>query len=145
MGSSQVSGLERVLDFADSSGDSGDEGYMPSRPMMQNVYQSHDILASPSSYTSGMVAFNPSTYGVKQDNQMPYSNLTSAPMQGPEPPFHGQASFHHHQASSTGSIPGIERSDSWSHEDVSAETLSEVLGELKIDERGMGKLKLKFI
>lgn len=124
MGSGSVSGHERVLDFADSSGDSGDESFMPMpRQMLQNVYQMQghpEMMTTQAGYTSGMIAFSPSSYP---------DNVTSMPMSATAESFHSATSYQHH-VGSTGSQHG---------EEAPSGHLSDVLGELKIDEKGMGK------
>ena len=123
IGAGQMSGHERVLDFADSSGDSGDESFMPMpRSYAQNIYSmgSHpDLITSQPGFTSGMMSFSPSSYP---------DNITSMPMSASAESFHGIHNYHQ-QMSSTGSSHG--------GDDTATTSLSDVLGELKIDEKGM--------
>ena len=138
MGMPQGSGFERVLDFADSSGDSGDESYMP-QPLMRNVYQSPEMMPAQPSYTSGMMPFTSSPYQEQPEpHHMRYDSVTSAPISVPEGSYHSQGSFHHTTASGD-SVHGLGTSGSWPRDEVSASSLHDAMGELKIDANGMGK------
>ena len=141
MGMGPGSGLERILDFADSggeSGDSGDEGYMP-RPHFQHVYQSPEMIASQPSYTSGMVPFNSSPYQEKPEHpHIRYDSVTSAPISVPEGSYHSQGGYHHATVSAD-SIHGMSTSGSWPRDEISASSLHDAMGELKIDANGMGE------
>ena len=142
---SHVSGLERVLDFDNSSGGSGDEDYPPP-PMMSNVYQlgsrAELAAASQAAYTTGIGAFHASPYVEKMEGHghMPYDSVSSLSMSVSDAPYHTQSSFHLPRSNSMPvAIQPAESTDTWRHEDISAENLSEALGELKIDETGIGK------
>ena len=127
IGSSQGSGLERILDFADDSGDSGDESYM-AQPMMQSDYSS---LTSQGGFATSMIGHGQPTYS---------QHVPQMPMSASEATFPSQATFPPHSRLPNGPAPPtLERSNSWPNDDMSPTDLSEVLGELKIDEKGMGK------
>ncbi len=130
--SGQISGLERVLDFADSGDSSGDEGFhhMPPRPSLHTVYHS-DMLTSQPGYAGGMLA---------SPHHMNFGDVTSAPLAGSEHSFPGatSSSSNFPPVPGSASIHGPERSHSWPREDMTASSLSDVLGELKIDENGRG-------
>ena len=133
MGLPQGSGLERILDFAtDSSGDSDNEGYM-ARPLIQNVYQSPETLPG---YTSGMIPFNSSPYQEKPNVR--YDSVTSVPISSAEVSYHSQSGYHHPTASAD-SIHGMSASGSWPRDEISASSLHDAMGELRIDANGMGK------
>ena len=135
-----ASGLERVLDFDNSSGGSGDEDY--SQPtVVQDVYQigtGAEIMGtSQATYNGSYGAFNPPPYTEKLENRhnMGYENMSSMPMSAPTVSFNRQSSF---QTPSVHNIHVADNIDSWTGEQVSAANLSEALGELKIDETGVG-------
>ena len=134
-----VTGLEGVLDF-DNSGSSGEEDYGQGS-MVQNVYQLGSgpemIGSSHTPYSGSMGATYTPSYSDHSDSHLQYDPVTSVPLGTSGPSYHSQTSFH---------LPGInsvqmpEKSNTWpqSHDEVSAANLSDVLGELKIDETGVG-------
>ncbi|MCJ1242822.1 hypothetical protein MMC30_000017 [Trapelia coarctata] len=135
-----VSGLERVLDFDNSSGGSGDEDYGQGA-MGQNVFQlssgPETISASHAPYSGSLGASYAPSYDEKTDSHShyQYDSVTSIPLTTSESPYHTQTSFH---------LPSLNQvhlpdNSQWSQpqEEVpSAEGLSEALGELHIDETG---------
>ena len=139
---SNVSGLERVLDFDNSSGGSGDEEF--SQPTSsQNMYQmgSGPELISASQappYHSGFVTYSQPPYPEKLDSQqaLGYDHISAMQMPAPALSFHRQASFH---VQSVHPVHIADTSDAWAGDQVSAANLHEVLGELKIDETGVGE------
>lgn len=136
------SGLERVMDFDNSSGGSGDEDYGQGA-LGQNVFQLNSgpetISASHAPYSGSLGASFPASYSDKADSHShyQYDGVTSIPLTTSESPYHTQTSFH------LPSLDQVQMQDNsqWSqpHEDPpSAEGLSEALGELHIDETGKG-------
>lgn len=134
MGVPQASGLERVLDFADTS-DSGDESFMP-RPLT-HVYSNPDLLTSHPGYTSGMMSFGPTSYPDKPDpNQIAFETATSVPL--PASPY-GPPPSYRHELPSNAPVADNKPTDSWQTEEVSVATIQDALGELKIDANGIGR------
>ena len=135
-----VSGLERVLDFDNSSGGSGDEDYSQST-VTQDVYQpgtGAEVLGtSQTSFDNGYSAFHSQPYPEKLESQhnIGYENMPSMQMTAPSVSFQRQSSF---QMPSVHPIHLNDNIDSWTGEQMSAANLSEALGELKIDETGVG-------
>lgn len=139
-----VSGLERVLDFDNSSGGSGDEDYSQGA-MGQNVFQLNSgpetISVSHAPYTGNLGASYPPSYSDKSKTHphYQYDGVTSIPLTTSESPYHTQTSFHLPSLNQVQISDNSQWSQSQPHEDVpSAEGLSEALGELHIDETGKG-------
>lgn len=139
-----VSGLERVLDFDNSSGGSGDEDYSQA-PMVQNVYHmgsGPEMIGAVHPYATSLGSSYPPSYTDRSDSQnslhhIHYDNsVTSVPLQTSDGSYHSQSNFH---TSNINPVDIPETGESWTHENVSAAGLSEALGELKIDETGVGK------
>lgn len=142
VGGSSVSGLERVLDFDNSSGGSGDEEF-PQPTGVQNMYQmasGPDLISASQapSYHGGFATYNQPPYPEKIENQqaLGYDNIPAMQMPATGLSFHRQASF---QVPSIHPIQVADSGDPWVGDQVSAANLHEVLGELKIDETGIGE------
>ena len=147
---SNASGLERVLDFDNSSGGSGDEDYpqqLHPHPHPQPLHHasypmgtSADIMsASQAPYSSGFEAFHsPTTYIERPVTQPSLSYDALSPEQMPAPVTHFQRQ-HTYPQTSIRAPQSVGSSDSWHQQHVSAEDLSGLLGHLKIDESGIGK------
>lgn len=134
-----VSGLERVLDFDNSSGGSGDEEYPPA-PMAPNngypiVSQADLIAATQESFNPSLDAFHHPPYVVKAEGQPPFNvdSLAIAASNGsyPHPSTFLPPSYH--------PIPMPSEDEPWMPEEAPTSDLSDALGELKIDESGVGK------
>ena len=141
---SHIPGLERVLDFDNSSGGSGDEDY-PSASIVSHAYHvenpSEMINPSQAAYTSGIDAFHTSPYVEKMEGRghMAYENTPSLAMSVTDSPYQNHPTFQIPRSLSMPvSTQPVENGSAWRQEDVSAENLSEALGELKIDETGVG-------
>ena len=145
--STHVSGLERVLDFDNSSGGSGDEDFSQP-PAQQNVYHhtsGPEILStSQASYNSGFESYHPPSYTEKSESRqvMGYDPVSSMHMPSAPIPFQRQSSFHMPNVHTVHMADGT---DAWASEQPSAAILSDVLGELKIDETGVGKPHIQFV
>ena len=146
---SNASGLERVLDFDNSSGGSGDEDYPPHlqpQPHPQLHHQASFPLSSgaeilntsQSPYGTTFEAFHsPTTYLARPVTQPSLSYNALSPEQMPAPTnFQRQHTFP--QANIRAPHP-VGSGDSWHQQHVSAEDLSGLLGHLKIDETGIGR------
>jgi hypothetical protein len=134
-----ISGFERVLDFDSCS--SGDEEYAPRPSLVRDVFHvgsAPDVLPSHAGYTDGVAAFSPTSYPAKHESSLhlSYDNVTSMPMTASEPFSQAPAPF-----PTPGAHPAheVESTDSWPREEISADDLSEVMGELKIPETGIGE------
>jgi hypothetical protein len=144
-GGSSVSGLERVLDFDASS--SGDEDYVE-RPLVQNLYKLESGPGSVTShpgYTSNMGFHNHHhAHSFSSQHERPmhlrYDSVSSMPIAHSDTFSH--ASF---PMSSSHSVHVVENTDGWVGDDMSASNLSDVLGELKIDESGVGEIIDNFL
>ncbi|MCJ1396171.1 hypothetical protein MMC18_009060 [Xylographa bjoerkii] len=137
-----TSGLERVLDFDNSSGGSGDEDYSQG-PIIQNIYHMGSgpelMSSSHPPYAHSLGSSYPPSYTDRSDSQLShhhihYDNVTSVPLPTSEASYHSQSSFH---TANVNPIDIPESSEPWTHENISAAGLSDVLGELKIDETGV--------
>ena len=143
---SHIPGLERVLDFDNSSGGSGDEDYS-SASIVSNAYRLEDaseMISQPqAAYTSGIDEFHTSPYVEKMEGRghVAYESTPSLAMSVTDSPYQTHSAF---QIPRSHSMPittqPVEIDSAWRQEDVSAENLSEALGELKIDETGVGLL-----
>ena len=136
-----ISGLERVLDF-DSSG-SGDEDYGPPTSV-PHVYEigtvPESIPSSNPSYGESLAVFqSPPSYSERPPSQhhRSYDNVTSMPMPPQDVPYHNPSTFQIHSAPP---VPVSNNPDTWSHEQFSAAHINDALGELKIDESGIGRV-----
>ena len=147
---SHIPGLERVLDFDNSSGGSGDEDYH-SASIVSNAYHvenpSEMLNQSQAAYTSGTDAFHTSPYVEKMEGRshMAYENIPSLAMSVTDSTYQNHSTFQIPRSLSMPvSTQPVENGSAWTQEDVSAENLSEALGELKIDETGVGLLSRVF-
>lgn len=139
-----VSGLERVLDFDNSSGGSGDEDFSRA-PMVQNAYHigsGPEMMGTSLPYATSLGGSYPPSYTERSESQnslhhIHYDSVTSVPLHTSDGSYHSQPSFH---TSNINPVDVPESSDPWIHDNVSAAGLSEALGELKIDETGVGKM-----
>lgn len=138
-GSGHLSGLERVLDFDNSSG-SGDEDYPQhtSAPQVFELENPRENLTSPhGSYNEGLGIFHTPPYSERDLNQQDFSyeDVPAISLPMPDGSFQDPSSY----ATSNGSTlnPSV-TSPIWSGEHCSVAGLSSILGELKIDEDGVG-------
>lgn len=138
-GTSNISGLERVLDFDNSSG-SGDEDYShhTSAPQVFELDSQHGNLQShQGSYGDGLGVFHTPPYSeraLSNHDFSPYDDVPAIPLRVSEA-YQEANSF----SISTGStLASSGRSPIWTGETFSAAGLSSILGELKIDESGIG-------
>ena len=133
-----ISGLERVLDFDNSSGGSGDEDYTQSSgvPDMYQMVTGAELMGtSQPAYTNSFGAYSHPAYSDKPDSQqtMAYDNIPSMQLPDPSVTLHRQTSY---QVPSVHPIP-LGDNVEWSRE-IQSTNLTEALGELKIDETGIG-------
>ena len=139
-GSTNISGLERVLDFDNSSG-SGDEDYShhTSAPQIFELDSQHgQLLSHQVSYGEGLGVFHTPPYSeraLSNHDFSPYDDVPAIPLRVSE------GSYQEHNSFTTSTGPTLASSGSspiWSGETFSAAGLSSILGELKIDESGVG-------
>lgn len=138
LGSGNLSGLERVLDFDNSSG-SGDEDYPQhtSAPQIFELDNPQETLPHQGSYYGGLGVFHSPPYSERAPSQhdFPYDDVPAIPLRMSEGSFQHPSSF----ATTNGStLPSSETSPIWSGEHCSVAGLSSILGKLKIDESGVG-------
>ena len=133
-----LAGLERVLDFDNSSG-SGEDDYH-TQPGLTQYY---DAMSNPQgmqprqgSFNSNVGAFHTPPYSDSAPslNEYPYDEVPAIAM-GPEQPY--QEHLNYPQVNGNAMSNGA----TWNNEQVSASELSDVLGELKISENGIGAFK----
>ena len=136
----RLTGLESVLDF-DTSNGSGEEDYHP-QTGVQHYYDGvpnpQDMQPSHGSFNNGMGAFHTPPYSDRAPSMndsfyddVPGINLR--PEQSfQEPPSYAQVNGAAVPTGLNGSV--------WTTEQFSAAELSDVLGELKINENGEGML-----
>ncbi len=127
-----ASGLERVLDF-DSSDASGDEGYI-SHGSAHTTYRlgTGPNMSNPAGYTGpGSVVYSSSYDDKSPVHHMAYASITSAPMTtSPD-------STYHHGLSHSVHMTNNPRTP-WIRDGSPPANLHAALGELRIDETGVG-------
>ena len=129
-----LSGLERVLDFDNSSG-SGDDDYN----IPQGDQQSYEIggeaphpASTSSAYNESIGVFHQPIYTDKfESNPYTYDSASGIAVHSLDGSYPDQASYMTHPA-----LPTAESGD-WSSDQFSAANIAEALGELKIDETGI--------
>lgn len=130
-------GMQGVLDFDNSSGGSGDEDYsnhsgqqvfeMQNPPQMQTSHPQYNTGLGPS--------YTPPYSEPLPQHEFAYNDTSAGPPHLPQPMYH-HASF-----STPNDAPLPRVGGNWRNEQFSsAADLSDVLGELKINENGVGKL-----
>lgn len=129
-----VSGLERVLDF-DNSSHSGDEEYpQQSSASAPPVFElnSRGVMHPPEAYGDGLNVFHTPPYSERALSHPDFSYRMT-------PAIHGSFQDPLPYGTSNGPplLPG-EGVPAWSSEPCSVADLSSVLGELKIEEDGVG-------
>ena len=134
----QLSGLERVLDF-DTSGGSGEEDYPPqtSVPQYYNGIQNvHDMHPHQGSFNDNVGAFHTPPYSERAPslNDSYYDDLPGMQLR-PEESFQEPPSYSQLKGVA---IPPGPNGTVWANDSFSAAELSDVLGELKINENGEG-------
>ena len=129
-----TSGLESVLDFGDSSGDSADEGFAP-RPAKRLVYRRPDPLSTTkASYAPGIAAFTPTTATAS----IPYGAVATPTLPANNAQYYAQPGFHGPIAVSQPSRTP-KTAESWPREEFSVRDLQNIMGSLKVDDNGTGK------
>lgn len=139
-GGSSISGLERVLDFDNSDG-SGDDEYNnlaggPQILEMQNP-QEH-MHVSQGAYSAALPPFQTPPYSEKafSQHEYAYEDVPSLPLplHIPDHSYSDHTSFDPPNSAPLHSSNGA----SWNSDPYSTAELSDVLGELKINENGVG-------
>jgi len=115
-----TSGLERVLDF-DSGTESGDESYM-AHPPVHSMY----TLGSAAEYAPGL-------YNRPSFQNMRHRSMTSMPMNGAD--AYGAPAYRPMPSSHPVQMPT--RGNTWPGAGMTHQHLTEMMGELKIDETGV--------
>lgn len=144
MGSGHLSGLERVLDFDNSSG-SGDDDYTnvsggPPTFELQVPPQQMHIPQAP--YSAGLPPFNTPPYSDRamSQHEFAYDDISSMAVQVPDPLYRDHTAFNPPHSAP---LQSTERP--WNPDQYSAGELSDVLGWLKIHENGVGMCLTRWI
>lgn len=132
-GVGNISGLERVLDFDNSSG-SGDDDYshQDDAPALFEIQDPPDYMnMAQQPYGTDLGSFNTPPYSDTGISQQAYSydDITSMAINAPNAVYHDPTAFH---VPHSASLPPSEY-EQYHHTD-----LSDALGELKINENGVG-------
>ena len=133
-----ISGLERVLDFDNSDG-SGDDDYsnFAVGPQVFELQTSQDhIQASQGPYTNGIPPFNTPPYSDKafSQHEFGYDDVAPIPLSVSDSSFHNHGSFDPPLSAALHPTNG----PIWHTDSYSTTELSDVLGDLKINENGVG-------
>ena len=133
-----MSGLERVLDFDNSEG-SGDDEYnnFPGGPQVFELQAPQDpIHVSQGSYGAGLPPFHTPPYSDKafSQHELAYEDVATIPFPVSEPSYGNKSSFD----SSHSNPMHPSNSSIWHSDPYSTSELSDVLGDLKINETGVG-------
>ena len=134
-----LSGLERVLDF-DNSGSSDEDYSNPIDPSQSFEFQGHpDMHGSQAPYSAGLGPFTTPPYTEKaySQNEYSYDDISAMPLHIPDASYRDENSFHSIDSSHGASLP-TSSSSTWTADQYSAPDISDVLGELKINENGVG-------
>lgn len=137
-GSGHISGLERVLDFDHSEG-SGDEDYhnFAGEPHVFELQTPQDhIHVSQGPYNPALPPFHTPPYSDKafSQHEYAYDDVATIPLPIADPPYHNNSTLH----APLGGIPQPYNGQVWPSDSYSTSELSDVLGDLKINETGVG-------
>ncbi len=130
-----LSGLERVLDFDNSSGSGEDDyGQHMNAPQVFELGNSQGQMHVPQTpYNDALGVFHTPPYSDRALSQHDFSTYEEVP---PMPaPFPDHTAF---QRSTAPSVPHASGVAIWSDEQQPVVELSDVMGELKINENGIG-------
>ena len=128
-----TSGLERVLDFGDSSGDSADESFTP-RPAKRLVFKRPDPLSTTASYAPGIAAFTPTTATAP----ISYKSVATPTLPANNAQYYAQTGFHG-PISVSQPAPAPKTGESWPREEFSVGDLQNIMGSLKVNDNGTGE------
>lgn len=134
-GTGHVSGLERVLDFDNSDGSDDDDYSHPAgAPQVFELQDSHEQMHG--AYGAVLGPFNTPPYSDKafSQHEYAYDDISSMPLNIPAPSYRDHNSYNPSQSNS---LP-LPNGPNWLKEQYSTAELSDVLGELKINENGVG-------
>ena len=133
-----MAGLERVLDFDVSDGSGDDEYNFTGGPELFGVQPTQEqIHASQGPYSAGLPPFNTPPYSDKafSQHEFSYDDVSSIPLPLIDPPYRDNNSNFHSSNSAPLYSPN---STVWQSDPYSTAELSDVLGDLKINESGVG-------
>ncbi|KAL2052535.1 hypothetical protein ABVK25_007095 [Lepraria finkii] len=133
-GTGHVSGLERVLDFDNSDGSDDDDYSHPAgAPQVSELQDSHEQMHG--AYGAVLGPFNTPPYSDKafSQHEYAYDDISSMPLNIPAPSYRDHNSYNPSQSNS---LP-LPNDPNWLKEQYSTAELSDVLGELKINENGV--------
>ena len=134
---SHLSGLERVLDFDHSDG-SGDDDYssLPGGSQIFDMQTPPDhVQMSQGPFSAGIAQYHTPPYSDKAYGQQDFTfdDISALNLPGAGTSYRDQKAFDFAQ-----STPLHATHNTWSSDSYSTTELSDVLGELKIDENGVG-------
>lgn len=128
-----ISGLERVLDFDNSSG-SGDDDYSHPASATQVFQMQQPQEPIQGTYSAVLGPFNTPPYTEKAftPHEYAFDDMSTMQLHVPTPSYRD-----HHTYNPPQSAPIVPPND-WHKEQYSTAELSDVLGELNINENGVG-------
>lgn len=137
-GGGHISGLERVLDFDNSEGSGDDEyGNMPGGPQIFDMQTPREHMnMSQGPYSAGLAQYHTPPYSDKafSQHEFTYDDVHSIPLN-----LHGTSYRDHGSFDPPHSAPLVSANGgTWNNDPYSTTDLSDVLGELKINESGVG-------
>ena len=139
-GGGHITGLERVLDFDNSSSNDDDDYGQNATQVFEIQNPQEHMHVSQGPYSAGLVPFNTPPYSDKafSQHEYPYDDVSTMSLHVPEPTYRDQTSFNPPHSAPLPTSNG----NTWNREHYTATELSDVLGELKISENGVGTFKM---
>ena len=138
-GAGHISGLERVLDFDNSEGSGDDEyqNFAGGSQVFELQTPEDNLHVSQGPYSTGLPPFHTPPYSDKafSQHEYTYDDVATIPLPITDPPYRGSGSF----GATLSGLPQISNGLVWQNDSYSAQELSDVLGDLKINETGVGK------
>ena len=131
--------MQGVLDFDNSSGSGDDDDYIPHQnaPLSFDMQTpSHHMQMSQQPYNVSMGSYGTPPYSAPMNQQeFSFSDVSSMPLSASQASFNETNGFI--LPPNGGTLPLT--NSAWSGEQYSAAELSDILGELKIHENGVGQ------
>ncbi len=134
-----MSGLERVLDFDNSDGSGDDEYPFGGGPQVFELQTPQDhIHVSQGPYSAGFPPFHTPPYSDKafSQHELTYDDVASMAVPVADPLYRDHSSFDPPYSAPLQPPNGLV----WHSDPYSTSELSDVLGDLKINESGVGML-----
>ena len=133
IGMTPTSGLERVIVFGDSSGESDNETFMP-RPAKRLAYKRPEPLTTKADYMPGIDAFNASS----QPAPIIYDPVTTPSLSTTDEQYYAHQMFQPHVPIGEPPRPP-DTGKSWPPDAFSVADLQDVMGSLKVHDNGTGE------